>query len=114
MRAYANQLASLQRSRRNCAQNLIDDLIRSTRLHYTVPIDERHETLGDVQSERQCLVRQLATGPTAQELTKGITAEDLAKDNKLFIELATKGLHWDEPADPIKIVVPSISSARVA
>jgi metallo-beta-lactamase class B len=41
-----------------------------------------------------------------QELPKGVTAADLANNNKLFIELATKALHWDEPADPIKIVGP--------
>jgi metallo-beta-lactamase class B len=34
------------------------------------------------------------------------TKEDLAKNNKLFIELASKALHWDEPADPIHIVGP--------
>lgn len=34
------------------------------------------------------------------------TKEDLAKNNKLFIELANKYLHWDEPADPIHIVGP--------
>jgi metallo-beta-lactamase class B len=34
------------------------------------------------------------------------TKEDLAKDNKLFITLATKALKWDEPAEPIKIVGP--------
>jgi metallo-beta-lactamase class B len=42
----------------------------------------------------------------AQEVPKGITKEELAKNNKLFIELATKALHWDEPAEPIKIVGP--------
>jgi metallo-beta-lactamase class B len=42
----------------------------------------------------------------AQELPKGITAEDLANNNKLFIELANKALHWDEPSDPVKIVGP--------
>lgn len=34
------------------------------------------------------------------------TKEDLAKNNKLFIELATKYLHWDEPTEPIRIVGP--------
>ena len=34
------------------------------------------------------------------------TKEDLANNNKLFIELASKYLHWDEPADPIHIVGP--------
>ena len=48
----------------------------------------------------------LAARPISQELPKGVTAEDLAKNNKLFIELATKALHWDEPARPIKIAGP--------
>ena len=34
------------------------------------------------------------------------TKEDLAKDNRLFIELASKYLHWDEPTDPIHIAGP--------
>jgi metallo-beta-lactamase class B len=42
----------------------------------------------------------------AQDLPKGLTAEDLARNNKLFVDLATKALHWDEPTDPIKIVGP--------
>jgi metallo-beta-lactamase class B len=42
---------------------------------------------------------------SAQEAPEKLpTKEDLAKNNKLFIELATKALHWDEPTDPIKIV----------
>jgi metallo-beta-lactamase class B len=42
----------------------------------------------------------------AQDLPKGLTAEDLAKNNKLFIELATKALHWDEPTEPVRIAGP--------
>ena len=34
------------------------------------------------------------------------TKEQLANDNKLFIELATKYLQWDEAAEPIRIVGP--------
>ena len=34
------------------------------------------------------------------------TKEDLANNNKLFIEVATKSLHWDEPTDPIHIAGP--------
>jgi metallo-beta-lactamase class B len=49
----------------------------------------------------------VVTQATAQEqLPPGVTAADLAKNNKLFIELATKALHWDEPTVPIKIVGP--------
>jgi len=47
------------------------------------------------------------TSSLAQELPEKLpTKEDLAKDNKLFAELATKYLHWDEPTDPIHIVGP--------
>lgn len=43
----------------------------------------------------------------AQEAPQKLpTKEDLAKDNKLFITLASKALKWDEPAEPIKIVGP--------
>lgn len=43
----------------------------------------------------------------AQEAPERLpTKEDLAKDNKLFIALATKALKWDEPAEPIRIVGP--------
>jgi len=41
-----------------------------------------------------------------QETDKLPTKEDLATNNKLFIELASKHLHWDEPADPVHIVGP--------
>lgn len=34
------------------------------------------------------------------------TKEQLANDNKLFIEVATKAFHWDEPAEPIHIAGP--------
>jgi metallo-beta-lactamase class B len=34
------------------------------------------------------------------------TKEDLAKDNNLFLTLARKALHWNEPTDPIHIVGP--------
>jgi metallo-beta-lactamase class B len=42
----------------------------------------------------------------AQELPKGVTAADLATNNKLFLELARKGLKWEEPADPAQIAGP--------
>ena len=29
--------------------------------------------------------------------------EDLATNNKLFIELAKKGLMWEEPTEPVRI-----------
>ncbi|MFC5271336.1 subclass B3 metallo-beta-lactamase [Adhaeribacter terreus] len=34
------------------------------------------------------------------------TKEELAKNNKLFIELANKHLHWDEPTEPAHVVGP--------
>ena len=52
-------------------------------------------------------VLRMAVPAFAQESPqKPPTKEDLAKNNKLFIELASKALHWDEPTDPIKIVGP--------
>ena len=46
----------------------------------------------------------LALPASAQDLPPNApTKEQLAKDNKLFIELATKYLKWDEPAEPIRI-----------
>jgi metallo-beta-lactamase class B len=34
------------------------------------------------------------------------TEEELAKDNKLFLRLATTALKWEEPAEPVKIAGP--------
>lgn len=34
------------------------------------------------------------------------TKEQLANDNNLFISLAKKVLHWEDPADPVRIVGP--------
>jgi len=42
----------------------------------------------------------------AQELPKGITEEDLANNNRFFLELARKALKWEEPAEPVKIAGP--------
>jgi metallo-beta-lactamase class B len=42
----------------------------------------------------------------AQQSPTQPTKEDLAKDNKLFINLARKALKWDEPTAPSKIVGP--------
>ena len=43
----------------------------------------------------------ITTAPTfAQDTPKNITKEDLANNNKLFIELAKKSLKWEEPAEP--------------
>jgi len=52
------------------------------------------------------LALSTAAQAAGQEASNGVTKEDLAKNNKLFIELATKALHWDEPTDPVKIVGP--------
>lgn len=40
------------------------------------------------------------------EETKLPSKQDLAKDNKLFITLATKALHWREPHEPFHIAGP--------
>jgi hypothetical protein len=49
------------------------------------------------------IVAMLVIAPQTfgQELPTKITKDDLAKNNKLFIELASKALKWDVPADPI-------------
>ncbi|MFZ0267380.1 subclass B3 metallo-beta-lactamase [Caulobacter sp.] len=48
-----------------------------------------------------------AMGPAhGQRLPPGVTPERLATDNKLFLSLAIKGLHWEEPAEPVKIAGP--------
>jgi metallo-beta-lactamase class B len=44
--------------------------------------------------------------PAAQQLPPNPTKEDLAKDNKLFLTLASKALKWDQPTEPAKIVGP--------
>ena len=48
----------------------------------------------------------VAMPAAAQELPKGVTAADLATNNKLFLELARKALKWEEPADPVQIAGP--------
>ena len=41
----------------------------------------------------------------AQNLPPNLpTKKQLANDNNLFISFAKKGLHWEEPADPVRIV----------
>jgi metallo-beta-lactamase class B len=42
----------------------------------------------------------------AADIPANITEEDLAKDNKLFLTVASKGLKWEEAAEPIKIAGP--------
>lgn len=44
---------------------------------------------------------------TKEDIAKsGITRETLAKDNNLFIQLATKFLHWRDPQEPFHIAGP--------
>jgi len=42
----------------------------------------------------------------AQEIAANITQEDLAKDNKLFLTVASKAPKWEKPTDPVKIAGP--------
>ena len=44
--------------------------------------------------------------PKISPFRKASPQEELAKDNNLFLTLANKALHWEEPAEPIKIVGP--------
>ena len=48
----------------------------------------------------------LGTRGVSQQLPKGVTPEDLATNNKLFLELAKKGFKWEEPAEPVRIAGP--------
>ena len=48
----------------------------------------------------------LAPQVRAQELPTGVTQEQLADDNNLFLKLARKAFKWDEPAEPVRIVGP--------
>jgi metallo-beta-lactamase class B len=57
------------------------------------------------------LIAALALGSAfaahAQTLPSTLpTKEELAKNNKLFLELASKYLKWEEPTEPLKIVGP--------
>jgi metallo-beta-lactamase class B len=46
-------------------------------------------------------------GPAnAQELLPRLSREGLAKDNKLFLTLASRALKWEEPAEPVKVAGP--------
>jgi metallo-beta-lactamase class B len=45
-------------------------------------------------------------GTALAEDAKLPTKEELANNNKLFITLATKALHWEEPQDPFHIAGP--------
>jgi metallo-beta-lactamase class B len=47
-----------------------------------------------------------AAPSSAQQTPPGPTREELAKDNTLFLSLARKGLKWDEPTEPSRIVGP--------
>jgi metallo-beta-lactamase class B len=46
------------------------------------------------------------TNVVAQDLPENITKEDLANNNKLFLELANKAFKWEEPAEPVRIMGP--------
>lgn len=50
----------------------------------------------------------LSIGPSgAQDLPKQLpTAAQLAEDNALFLSLARKALHWEEPEEPVHIAGP--------
>ena len=49
----------------------------------------------------------LAAGVHAQNLPANVPSkEQLATDNNLFLSLARKGLKWEEPEEPVKIVGP--------
>ena len=43
---------------------------------------------------------------SAQEIPASLTKEDLARDNRLFLTLASKALKWEEPTEPVRIAGP--------
>ena len=47
-----------------------------------------------------------AASSVAQDVPPGVTQEDLARDNEVFLAVARKALEWDEPTEPSKIVGP--------
>jgi hypothetical protein len=88
---------------------------------------ECHKTLtkreDDTMKAQEFRLRRLAcclgifvfagTRGFGQELPEKLpTKEDLANNNKLFAELASKYLHWEEPTDPVHIAGPSTLSER--
>jgi metallo-beta-lactamase class B len=49
----------------------------------------------------------LATAARAQDPATSLpTEEELAADNQLFLTLAREALHWEEPAEPVRIAGP--------
>jgi metallo-beta-lactamase class B len=66
-----------------------------------------HRTLGyAVMLAATPLLVAGAGAAGAGELPPHLTKEDLAKDNKLFLSLASKALQWEEPTDPVQIAGP--------
>jgi metallo-beta-lactamase class B len=54
-----------------------------------------------------CMLLLSGVTALAQDLPSNLpTKEQLAKDNRLFLELAGKHLKWDEPAEPVRVVGP--------
>lgn len=61
-----------------------------------------------MRNPRRSLLGSLAMALTlvAPAGAFGQTRDELASNPKLFMELATKTLHWNEPAEPMKVVGP--------
>jgi len=57
-----------------------------------------------MKSFRRSLTAAILFGFAVQ--ANGQTVEDLATNNKLFLETASKALKWEEPTDPVRIVGP--------
>jgi metallo-beta-lactamase class B len=60
---------------------------------------------------RHAVIAVIALGGALAANAQGLppkvpTKEELAKDNRLFISLASKQFHWEEPTEPTKIVGP--------
>jgi hypothetical protein len=63
---------------------------------------------------RTTLLVAVTVAMDAQELPPNISKENLAKDNKLFIALASNAPKWEEPTDPGRVGAMKIEFPRCA
>lgn len=61
---------------------------------------------GCVRFSGAMMLMVLSARALGQQLPPGVKPEDLATNNKLFVEVAKKALKWEEPTEPIRIAGP--------
>jgi metallo-beta-lactamase class B len=66
----------------------------------------KHLSTGLAAASRAAFFVFLGTPVVSQGLPKGIKPRDLADNSVRFLQLATKGLKWEEPAEPVRIAGP--------